>query len=77
MAQGPFPLLNAEGVLLDRRGRCVEELIEAYDCAIEVVHNFISRPSMEDWRKWILHVSDGDGEEIFALPFSSLLGRPH
>jgi hypothetical protein len=31
----------------------------------------------EDWRRWVLHVTDQDGEEVFALPFSSLLGKPN
>jgi hypothetical protein len=34
-------------------------------------------PSAEDWRNWVLHVSDALGDEIFALPFASLLGKPH
>jgi len=34
-------------------------------------------PSTEDWRDWVLHVSDDIGEEIFCLPFASLLGKPH
>jgi hypothetical protein len=42
-----------------------------------VVRRFISALGPEDWRHWILHVSDRDGEEIFALPFSSLLGKLH
>ncbi len=28
-------------------------------------------------RAWVLHVSDDLGEEIFALPFSSIMGRLH
>ena len=31
----------------------------------------------EDWRGWVLHVADGDGEEIFTLLFAALLGKPH
>jgi hypothetical protein len=77
MAQIYFHCSSAEGVLLDRRGSDLEDLIEARDYAVGVVQRFISRPDPEDWRKWILHVSDADGEEIFAMPFSSLLGRPH
>jgi hypothetical protein len=77
MAEVYFHCSSAEGVLLDRRGRDVEDLIEARACAIERVQTLISRPSSEDWRSWVLHVSDHDGEEIFAMPFASLLGRPH
>ena len=77
MAQIYFHCSSAEGVLLDRRGRHVEDLIEAREHAVERVQTLISRPSSEDWRNWILHVSNGDGEEIFVMPFSSLIGRPH
>jgi hypothetical protein len=31
----------------------------------------------EDWRDWTLHVSDDLDQEIFALSFSSVLGKPH
>ena len=34
-------------------------------------------PGPQDWRGWILHVSDRDGEEIFNLPFAALIGKPH
>jgi hypothetical protein len=34
-------------------------------------------PGPEDWREWIMHVTDDLGEEIFALPFSCILGRVH
>jgi hypothetical protein len=34
-------------------------------------------PNAEDWRGWVLHVSDDLGEEIFAVSFASILGRPH
>jgi hypothetical protein len=34
-------------------------------------------PGAEDWRNWVLHVTDEFGEEIFALPFASVLGKPH
>jgi hypothetical protein len=77
MAQIYFHCSSAEGVLLDRRGSDVEDLAEAREHAVGVVRRFISAPGPEDWRQWILHVSDRDGEEIFALPFSSLLGKLH
>ncbi len=77
MAQVYFHCSSAEEVLLDRRGSDVEDLTEARERAVGVVRRFISRPGPEDWREWVLHVSDGDGEEIFEMPFSSLVGRPH
>ena len=51
--------------------------VEAQDHAALVVRSLLMAPSTEDWRDWVLHVSDDIGEEIFCLPFASLLGKPH
>jgi hypothetical protein len=40
-----------------------------------VVRSLIMAPSDEDWRSWILHVSDEHGDEIFDVPFTSILLR--
>jgi len=77
LAQVYFHYSNTEGVLLDRGGAAVGDLAEAHECATLVVRSFLMAPSTEDWRGWILHVSDEIGEEIFDLPFASLLGKPH
>jgi hypothetical protein len=77
MAQIYFHCSSTEGVLLDRRGSEVEDLMEARERAVAVVQRFISSPGPQDWREWILHVSDRDGEEIFVVPFSSMLGKAH
>jgi hypothetical protein len=63
--------------LVDRRGTAVANLSEARACADQVMRTMIMTPGSEDWRHWILHVSDNDGEEIFDLPFTSMLGKPH
>jgi len=42
-----------------------------------VVRALVSGMSPEDWRDWVLHVSDDLDEEIFSVPFASVLGRPH
>jgi hypothetical protein len=34
-------------------------------------------PSVEDWRSWILHVTDELGDELFYVPFVSVLGKLH
>jgi hypothetical protein len=52
-------------------------LAEARDHAALVVRSLLMAPSAEDWRDWVLHVSDDIGVEIFCLPFASLLGKPH
>lgn len=77
MTQVYFHCSHAQGVLIDRRGATVADLIEAREQATNVVRSLMAAPSLEDWRGWILHVSDDAGEEIFLLPFASLLGKPH
>ena len=53
------------------------DLAEARDHAALIVRSLIETPGAEDWRDWVLHVSDGIGEEIFSVPFTSMLGKPH
>ncbi|UGA41480.1 hypothetical protein HU230_0024195 [Bradyrhizobium quebecense] len=77
MTQVYFHCSNIEGVLIDRSGAAVGDLAEACDHAILVVQSLITAPNLEDWRSWVLHVSDDCGEEILILPFASVLGKPH
>ena len=77
MAQVFFHCSNTEGVWVDRRGAAVGNLTEAREQAALVVRSLLMAPSAEDWRDWVLHVSDELGEEIFAMPFASMLGKPH
>jgi uncharacterized protein DUF6894 len=72
-----FHYSNARGVLIDRGGTAVDDLIEARDQAACVVRSLIMTPSKEDWRGWVLHVTDDDGEALFDLPFAAVLGKPH
>jgi Domain of unknown function (DUF6894) len=77
MTQVYFHCSSSEGVWVDRCGAAVSDLAEARDQAALVVRSLIMEPGEEDWRSWILHVSDDLGEEIFAVPFASVLGKPH
>lgn len=77
MVQMYFHCSNAEGMLLDRYGTAVSNLTEARDRAAQIMRSMILTPSNEDWRDWVIHVSDDDGEEIFDLPFTAMLGKPH
>ncbi|UFZ05364.1 hypothetical protein LQG66_03310 [Bradyrhizobium ontarionense] len=77
MAQVFFHCSNDDEFLIDRRGTSVLDLTEARDHAARVVHTLISTEGGEDWRDWVLHISDDLGEEIFTMPFSSMLGRMH
>lgn len=68
---------NANGRLLDARVAEVDDLIEAREYAKCVARSLIAAPTLRDWRDCWLRVSDDLGEEIFTLPFASIVGRPH
>ena len=72
-----FHCSNARGLLIDRCGTSVSDLIEACEKATSKVRSLIAAASLEDWRDWALHVSDEAGDEIFVLPFALVLGKPH
>jgi hypothetical protein len=38
--------------------------------------SLIGARTPDDWREWVLHIADDLGTEIYALPFTSVLGRP-
>ncbi len=77
MAHVYFNCRSGPRVLLDQRGTDVDDMIEARDYAVQAVQSLIGTTSTEDWRNWVLHVSDDLGEEVFEMPFSFLLGKPH
>lgn len=77
MAQVYFHCSNAQGALIDQCGAAVADLAEAREHAALVVRSLILTPSPQDWRGWVLHVSDDLGDEIFTVPFASVLGKPH
>lgn len=64
-------------ILRDRRGLAVSDLSEAYTEAQGFVRTLLMSPTAEDWRGWELRVTDEFGDEIFAIPFASVLGKPH
>jgi hypothetical protein len=77
MVQMYFHCSSFEGTLIDRHGAAVANLTEARDHAVQIMRSMILTPGAEDWRDWVIHVSDDDGGEIFDLPFTSILGKPH
>ena len=77
MTQVYFHCSNSRGVLADRHGAAVEDLAEARDHAACAVRSLTMTQSSEDWRSWILHVSDDLGDELFVVPFAFVLGKPH
>lgn len=77
MAQVYFHCSHAQGALIDRRGTEVCDLTEARDYAARLVQSLIAAPSLEDWRDWVLQVSDNLGEEIFTVCFATVIGKPN
>lgn len=77
MARVYFICSNAERIRPNWIETDVADLAEAQERAATVVRSLIAMPGPEDWRSWVLYVSDDLGEEIFALPFSSIMGRLH
>jgi uncharacterized protein DUF6894 len=77
MAQVYFHCSHDELLLVDCCGAEVEGLTDARDRAAMVVRSLIAAPGPEDWRSWILHVSDDLGDEVLTVPFDSLVGRLH
>ena len=74
-----FLCSNTKKVFVDRDhcGAVVDDLADARDHAIRVVRSFTNERSLEDWRDWVLHASDDQGDELFVVTFASVLGRPN
>ena len=77
MTEVYFHYSNADGVLIDRSGIGLDDLAEVREHADGLINSLIMAPSVEDWRGWVLHVTDNNGNEIFEVPFATVLGRPH
>ncbi len=77
MPEAYFHCSNSQGAPVNRCGAIVADLSELNDYAELVVRSLIMAPALEDWRGWVLHVSDDLGEEIFTVRFASLLGKPN
>jgi hypothetical protein len=77
MTQVYFHCSNSREVRIDRSGEAVSDLAEARDRAAGIVRSLIMGRDAEDWRDWVVHVSDDFDDEIFVLPFAFILGKPH
>ena len=77
MTQVYFHCSNIDRVLVDYCGVVVDDLAEARDHATRVVECFTCERSRDDWHDWVLHVSDDRGDELFAVPFAFVLGKPN
>ena len=77
MAQVYFHYSSARGVMLDRCGTDVDDVIDLQERVTQAVHSLLDSPRLEDWRNWVLHVSDEAGDEILVMPFAEMMGKPH
>lgn len=77
MTQIYFHCFNTKKVFVDYRGALVDDLVEARDHAARVVQCVTSERSLDNWRDWVLHVSDDQGDELFVVPFTFVLGKAH
>jgi hypothetical protein len=77
MSQVYFHCSNSKKVVVDHHGAVVDDIAEARDHATRVVRSFTNERSLEDWRDWVLHVSDDQGDELFVVPFMFVLGKPY
>ena len=76
MTEVYFHCSTDDHVLIDERGAAMD-LAEAREHAEGLVRRPVMTPSVEDWRSWILHVTDELGDELFYVPFVSVLGKLH
>ena len=77
MTQVYFHCSNTKKVFVDYCGAVVDDLAEARNSATRVVESLTCERSLDDWRDWVLHVSDDLGDELFVVPFTFVLGKPH
>ncbi len=77
MAQVYFHCSSTDRVLLNYGDAEVADMTEAREQAALLVRALIAEPGPEDWRDWMLHISDDLGEEVFSLTFKSVMGRLH
>jgi hypothetical protein len=77
MTQLYFHCSNSQRALIDRSGLAVGNMSDARDQAARIMRTLIMAESPEDWRDWVLHVSDELGDEVFVVPFASVLGQLH
>jgi len=47
------------------------------DHATRIMKSLTMLPGPEDLRSWLLHVCDDLGVELFVMPFTFVLGKPH
>lgn len=72
-----FRCSDNERMLPNRCETQADDLVDMREQAATVVRTLLASPGPEDWRSWVLHVSDDLGDEILTVPFSAVIGRLH
>ncbi|MBR0692927.1 DUF6894 family protein [Bradyrhizobium lablabi] len=73
MTEVYFHCSDDHHVLLDQSGGAAMDLGEAREHAERLIRSYLMAPGGEDWRSWVLHVTDDLGDELFDVPFASVL----
>lgn len=76
MLQIAFCCSNSRGTMFDRREAEVTDLFQAREYAITTIRSLIASAPLKDWRHCRLHAQDRMGQEIFVMPFWSILTKP-
>jgi hypothetical protein len=72
-----FHCSDNQHVMAAKRGIAIDSLVEACEQAHRIVRSWVMAANAEDWRNWVLHATDELGEELFTVPFASVVGRLH
>jgi hypothetical protein len=72
-----FHCSDEEHMLAARGVVAIDSLVEACEHADRIVRSYVMTAGTEDWRNWVLHATDDLGNEIFNVPFASVVGKPH
>ncbi|WP_442000444.1 DUF6894 family protein [Microvirga sp. 2TAF3] len=70
-----FNLVDGYEKILDQDGIEVLDLEQARVQALKAIEELLEEDdaAAEDWRNWVLEVTDGSGTILFSIPLSGIL----
>jgi len=72
-----FHCTDDDHLLMAQHAVAIGGLTEAFEHADRLVRSYVMTVGPEDWRGWVLHATDELGNELFTVPFASVLGKLH
>jgi hypothetical protein len=72
-----FHCTGPSAVVVDQLGTVAENFRDVQARAAAIVTALMADSVSQDWRDWMVHVSDEDGDDMFTMPFSSVMARLH